>query len=131
MSSRTYYLALAAPCILNIIGMLMAAMGSAFRGGQESQQWFALGLAVGGLLLLAIFSSLRAAQVGWSPLSTFLGVLLTAATGVLLLVMVAALTLRNETDPSQSISRGGWMWPLMLLLLPWGFLLAFGAIASR
>jgi hypothetical protein len=128
MSHRNRFLVLAVPCLFNCAAMFFVAFGAAFGGPQRVLLWPAVALFVGGVLILAALSAIRAAQVGHSPVLAFVAVVLASSFGPAVLLPIAYLALKPEASPSpRSLSTvGTWLQSLALMAPPWVILVFFG-----
>ncbi len=124
ISRRFQYLGSSAICILNILGMFLVAFGAAAGSHVGLLLWPAIVLLAGGILLLALFSAIRASQVGLSPWTTAIATLLTCAAGPAIGILVIYLTVKNETDGDSSAPTSPWGRWLALLFAPWAMLWA-------
>jgi hypothetical protein len=128
MSHRNRYLALVVPCLLNCAAMFFVAFGAAFGGPQRVLLWPAVALFIGGVLILAAISAIRAAQVGHSPVLAFVAVALASSFGPAVLLPIAYLAFKPEakSGPRPSSTAGAWLQSLALLAPPWVILVFFG-----
>ncbi|MBX3664315.1 MAG: hypothetical protein KF834_01400 [Burkholderiales bacterium] len=119
---RFQYLVSSAICILNILGMFLVAFGAAAGGHVRLLLWPAIVLFIGGILLLALFSAIRASQVGLSPWTTAIATLLTCALGPAVPILIIYLTVKDETDGGSTVPASPWGRWLTLLFAPWAML---------
>jgi hypothetical protein len=133
MSHRAQYLLLAATCLLNSLAMFYVAFGAAFGGPQRYLLWPAIGLMIGGILILAAISGARATQIGRSSVLTFVAVCLTIWLFPLVLIVIGYLALKPEVQPGirPVRVRDAWLQPVVLLVLPWIVLFAIGMFAHE
>lgn len=124
MSLRAQYLSYAIACIVNIVLMFYASFGAAAGGSGLRMLWVSGGLLVGGVLLLAAISAVRAAQVGMPGWVIFIVTPLAIAMGPVVLALIALLAARPEDpslvddSPPKGVARGV-LETLVLLLAPW------------
>lgn len=125
MSLRAQYLLYATVCVLNTLAMFYASFGAAAGGSGARMLWPSVGLMLGGVLLLATISAIRAAQVGIPGWVVFVALPFTLAMGPAVLALIALLAFKPEDasladdSPPKGLARG-LLEALVLFLAPWG-----------
>jgi len=124
LSPRVQYIIHAAAGTLACLGSFLVAMGAAFGGGPLTRQWVGLALLVGSVLVLALVSAIRAAQVGLSGWAGFLGIVFGVLLGPSVLVVMLLLAFKQEDPPFTAEDAGPtpwhviWLQPLVVLVWP-------------
>jgi heme/copper-type cytochrome/quinol oxidase subunit 4 len=117
---RAQFALYAVPCVLNMLGLFLLVMGSAFRPGSNKMMFFGMALFLVVVVMFAFFAAARGRHLGWSPLATSIGAILIFPLVPLSLVLIGFLLLKPGKDEVPGVGPMTYVYALLLLLWPWG-----------